>query len=388
MLIEYLTEDQRALLVEWRRRWEGIGLSTAAADRPAAEMAIKQAYGRAGLSPPRRIVWCGSPLGLGLARALTVCAGQPIGAPVARVIEHSAWAAADVQVGRAVTGEVTATVRHQLMDELWPTIRARVEEPLRHAIRAAAAEAVAQDGGTPLWDSIKDWIAASVKAVVAESISGSHDAYWLGFYDYLREVVGLRRETEALQGLTAAARAAGWWLPHERVCWVSERPRRLERNRWGSLHSETGPAVLYPDGWSIHAVDGVRLSRHLFEGEVTAREVLELDNSEIRRVLVGRIGFERLIEETGARPIHTDAYGALYRIEAPDEPIMLVAVRNPPDKTGHERRYLLPVDPELCPMRETEDGIEFGEPQELTAHNAVASTYGLRGSDYSPARRT
>lgn len=388
MLIEHLGDDQRDRLDEWRRRWERTGLSTEPADRPAAERGIKEAYGRSGLSPPRRIVWCGSPLGLGLARALAVCAGEPIGAPVARVIENSTWGTADVQVGRAVSEEVTSVVRGRIMDRLWPRVRSDIEEEIQHAIRAATAEALAREGGTPRWKSTKHGIAALVEATIEESISGAHDAYWLGFYDYLREVVGLRRETEILQGLTGAARAAGWWLPHEQVCWVSERPRLLERDRWGGLHCETGPAVVYPDGWCIYSLGHVQVPRRLFEGDVTARELLEVGNAEIRRVLVGRFGLDRLIEETDAAPIHTDEYGALYRIDAPDEPIMLVAVRNPPDKTGRQRRYLLPVDPELCPMRETRDGIEFGEPQELTARNAVASTYGMRGGDYKPARRT
>lgn len=34
------------------------------------------------------------------------------------------------------------------------------------------------------------------------------------------------------------------------------------------------------------------------------------------------------------------------------------------------------------------DGGFFGEPQEMTAHNAVASTFGLRGEQYSPTIET
>jgi hypothetical protein len=34
------------------------------------------------------------------------------------------------------------------------------------------------------------------------------------------------------------------------------------------------------------------------------------------------------------------------------------------------------------------DGGQFGEPQEMTAHNAVASTFGLRGEQYEPVMET
>ena len=49
------------------------------------------------------------------------------------------------------------------------------------------------------------------------------------------------------------------------------------------------------------------------------------------------------------------------------------------------KEYFLRVHPELRPM--TADG-KTGEPQALTAHNAVASTFGLRGDDYWPTIET
>jgi len=46
----------------------------------------------------------------------------------------------------------------------------------------------------------------------------------------------------------------------------------------------------------------------------------------------------------------------------------------------HLRDYV-PVHPELRPML---GGDELGEPQELTARNAIASTFGKRGEVYRP----
>ena len=65
--IESLTAGQEARLPEFVERWTQIGLSTEPADRPRAESAIRKMYVLAGLAPPRMIVWCGSPVSLGLA---------------------------------------------------------------------------------------------------------------------------------------------------------------------------------------------------------------------------------------------------------------------------------------------------------------------------------
>lgn len=55
--------------------------------------------------------------------------------------------------------------------------------------------------------------------------------------------------------------------------------------------------------------------------------------------------------------------------------------RKTAEPDGSFKEYMLRVHPELRPML---DGGQFGEPQALTAHNAVASTFGLRGEQYAP----
>ena len=69
-MITSLTEAQKAQMAAYRDKWIEIGLSTAPADRPRAERALRAAYRAAGLREPRSIVWCGSPLAQGLTRAL------------------------------------------------------------------------------------------------------------------------------------------------------------------------------------------------------------------------------------------------------------------------------------------------------------------------------
>lgn len=115
----------------------------------------------------------------------------------------------------------------------------------------------------------------------------------------------------------------------------------------------------------------------------TVREIERERNAEVRRVMVERFGMERFLLESGAQLIHTDETGALYRRElADDEPIIAVHVINStPEPDGSLKKYMLRVQPELRPML---GNGRFGEPQELTARNAVASTFGLRGDQYRP----
>ena len=62
MRIEALTPEQESRLGEYRDKWVRIGLATGAADRPAVEAGIREAYRAGGLAPPQVILWLRSPL--------------------------------------------------------------------------------------------------------------------------------------------------------------------------------------------------------------------------------------------------------------------------------------------------------------------------------------
>lgn len=103
--------------------------------------------------------------------------------------------------------------------------------------------------------------------------------------------------------------------------------------------------------------------------------------------MIERYGQAKFLMDSGAMEIHRDDFGVLYRKDvADDEPIVMVKVCNStPEPDGSYKDYFLRVNPELRPL-----GLDntMGEPQPLTAHNAVASTFGLRGDEYAPEVET
>jgi hypothetical protein len=140
---------------------------------------------------------------------------------------------------------------------------------------------------------------------VGDSGYGQHDANWLAFYQYFREVTDLKTETDKISALTDLAMHAGWWLPHEKICWVSERHNILRRDESGRLHDVSGPAVAYPDGWAIYAVHGVRVPAWIVEEKhtITVEKVDAEQNTEIRRVMIDFMGWPRYIKDAGLSPV-------------------------------------------------------------------------------------
>lgn len=244
-------------------------------------------------------------------------------------------------------------------------------------------EAVNKIASTLAGPNKKASVWASVGDSVRDSVYGQHDANWLSFYKFFEAECGLEAQTEKLAGLWELCESAGWALPHENICWVSERHCTCNRDERGRLHCLTGPALAYADGFSIYAVHGVRLSMDIIENpkSIDIPRIEKEANAEIRRVMIERYGQSKYIVDSGAQEIACDDFGTLYRKElAGDEPILMVKVINSSaEPDGSYREYFLRVHPECRPMLE---GNRFGDVQTLTPLNAIASTFGKMGSEY------
>ncbi len=406
--IEKLTAAQTAKLAEYRDEWIAIGLSTAPADREKSEAAIVAAYAIAKLPPPK-IVWCGSPLSQGLTRAIIL--DQSVAASVRASVRDSVGASVrdligasvsnpvmdsiTASVGASVRDSVRASVNESICDMVWDPVWASVWASVRASVRASVWVSVWNSVGDSVWRSVGDslgyelmdsigdsvwdacWdigtdsLSESISDSVSQSGYGQHDAGWLALCAYFRDVVGLTEQVAPLAGLIEQARHSGWYLAHEKICWISERHNLLCRDERGRLHNLSGPAVAYPDGWAIYAVHGVRVPATIIEHpeRITADKILAQQNTEVQRVMLEVMGHDRFLSDAEAKPISTDSAGELFRIDLPyDEELVLVRVVNATaEPNGEFKRYILRVPPEM-----------------QTAREAVAWTFGLTSDEYCP----
>ena len=276
-MITKLTDAQIAKFPEYVTKWTAIGLSTAPADRPRAEAAIAKMYAVAGLAAPR-IVWCGAPLSQGVTRALVASVGSSVGSSV--------WNS----VGSSVRNSVGGSVRSSVGDSVRSSVASSVRNSVGDSVRSS------------VWNSVGDSVGDSVGSSVGDSVYGAHDAGWLAFYRFFRDECGLSEKTARLEGLWELCQSAGWALPHEHICWVSERHSVLRRNDSGRLHCEDGPALAYPDGWELWVVHGVAVDEQIvMRPETQTLEQIEADdNAESKRVRIERFGWPRYLRESGA----------------------------------------------------------------------------------------
>ena len=85
--------------------------------------------------------------------------------------------------------------------------------------------------------------------------------------------------------------------------------------------------------------------------------------------MIELFGQEKFLRDSGAKEVHKDEFGTLYRKELlDDEPLVMVKVKNAtPESDGQFKDYFLRVPPQM-----------------KTAHQAVAWTFGKESTAYVP----
>ena len=402
--IDQLSDEERARFNEWADKWIEIGLRTGPADRARFEAAVKACYGFAGIEWPGVVVWVPSPLVIALAAPTTALVIEAVKAaqraPLARVEDRhkktgrfqSIRAAVDDAVDAAVGGAVRAAVD----DAVGGAVRAAVDAAVGGAVRGAVGGAVDDAVRGAVGAAVDDAVDAAVRNVIGRSwpnyIGGQFwsGGYWWGgaFTSFFREICKLKLKGDLWdrgRAYEATVESACWWWPHRHFVMVCERPTVIHRELVNSamprgqdshrLHCENGPAVAWPDSWGVWAIHGVRVSQQVVEAPhtLTAVQIRDEQNTEVRRVMLERFGFDRFINAIGALPQHADECGTLYRVELPnDEPLVMVSVLNSTlEPDGSRKPYILRVPPDV-----------------QTAREALAWTFNQQVDQYQPAIET
>lgn len=359
-----LTPEQTAALARYRARWAAIRRSTEAADRDAAEEGVRLAYHAAGLDPPDRLVWCESPVALS---ALARKASHADGPNVRSVIIER------------LRRQVAALVRRRIPARVLALVESMVDPD--DALVAAAADAVIQSTereqvsllalvrrSYPLsWSTALD-VLAGRQGLRYDGV-GQHDLSWLGTYEYLRDVLELYGDTARLTGLWQVAQTLGWLQPHQRTCWLSERPDLLRGDTRDRLHEAGGPALRYPDGWSVWAWKGVEIPRWMIDrpDRITLAAIDAESNVELRRCLIEIMTPARYVALGGPERVAEDETGVLWRKTwfPPDAWAAVEVINATAEPDGTRRHFFLQVPAHM-----------------RTAREAVAWTYGLGTKAY------
>jgi hypothetical protein len=214
-----------------------------------------------------------------------------IGDSVWNSVWESVGSSVGLVVGDPVERSIRSSVRSSILALIEPSVRDSVTSSTENMVRASVRDAITA--------SLRDTITPINRDSFFDQGYGQDNADWLASFDYLAEVLQFKEQTQQLAGMWLQSKSGGWFLPRKNLCWMAERHNilHLKNNR---PHCENGPAVVYPDGWSVWALNGICMKPQYVmtpADKLTPAIVLKEKNVDQRRELIRKIGVIRMIDQ-------------------------------------------------------------------------------------------
>lgn len=410
-----LTPEHRAQLEPWRDKWIANAMSTAAMtheDRVACTEAVFGLYEAAKIPAPKAVVFVPSPFVLAFAGGFAAAAiknGKPLPPMRQQQIENPLWNAIYRATHAATQPDQMSIEAGRENFKFSPVIRTISEARVFLAQKPAAypdfvgSPETRDDDGIPAADQLTKWyyLGCDMRALANELDVGTFGLrcaasswrmwqggnQWSGydaFLSFFQDIAKLDLPVyEQYKHWRVLAERSGPRVVHPDFCIISDRPEVLtvdERNR---PHSERGPFCRWRDGSSLYAVHGVRVPGWLIEypDKLDIKAISSESNTEVQRLMIERYGWNKYVHDIGGETVdHHKRWGTLLR--TPSGLVLKVTNRSP-EPDGTFREYMLPVADECEPLPDPNDpNGRLGQPQPLTALNAVASTFGMTGKEY------
>ena len=152
---------------------------------------------------------------------------------------------------------------------------------------------------------------SSLESSLESSNWGQQEQYWIGFYRFMELTLKIQYDPEKSTHLgwwQDIAESANWWFPYEGFCFVSERPIRCTIDEQRRLHHESLAAMEFKDGWRVYAYHGTTVPAYVIESPetISIEQIKKENNAEVRRCMVERMGWQKFVDLSELKVIHSD----------------------------------------------------------------------------------
>jgi hypothetical protein len=335
--IETMTPEQEAQVELFREQWRKKALSTDRVDQKATKEAITKMYELIGKKPPI-FLFCPSlqfaQFQINFCRELFAILKEQgkggvapeFGDNLRENLGDNLW----YNLGENLRDNLWDNLRYNLgdnlrynlgenlRDNLWDNLRYNLGENLGDNLRYNLGENL----GDNLWYNLRYNLGDNLRYNLGDNLQknlkyehtyfwGNMDAYWIAFYQFPEKFLGIKYKTsdsEKLELWSKVAESASWFWTYENYCFVSDRPTSYGFDEEYRMHSSTGPAIEFTDGWKLYRWHGVEVPENwiLAPETIKKQDVINEQNAEKRRCLMEILGPEKFSEMLGVLVIDQD----------------------------------------------------------------------------------
>jgi len=360
--IEKLTKKQQAQLAPFHAEWLAWGTSTARADRAKAEAAILAMRAEIGSKTKPIFIWCDSPatsllamhvikspqwakaigglesslrsslrssLWSSLRSSLWSSLGSSLESSLRSSLWSSLWSSLESSLWSSLRSSLWSSLWSSLGSSLWSSLESSLRSSLWSSLGSSLRSSLWSSLGPSLWSSLESSLGSSLRSILNEigyHWWGQHESYWIAFYLFCRDVVGVSYDPQKSRHLDLwrdVAQSCCWLWCFENYVICSERPTVVSMDERNVLHSETGPALAFADGWKVYAWRGTVVPGEWIESKATLDPSIALTDPSVerRRAAASIIGWDKVLGSISSRVIDEDAdpqIGTLLEVDLPD----------------------------------------------------------------------
>ncbi|MDR1611754.1 MAG: hypothetical protein LBT97_03100 [Planctomycetota bacterium] len=241
-----------------------------------------------------------------------------VGSPLTASAVSTAYMSAD-SIWRDMDGKATAKVN--AADIVLKTVAGRIDDKAKFGVTDTVIDAVLGALRRGSSANTRETVAQKARESLANAkgvwpyLDGQWMSYYTAWYNYYQEVLGL--ELPPAWVINDQINFGGVW-PLTDIVVVSRRPEHILRDSTGRLHADGKAAVQYCDGFSIYALNGVRVPEWLAltsESAIDPARFAEIANAEVRQVFIRKVGIERIAQACGAETVDTNGDYDLWMVD-------------------------------------------------------------------------
>ena len=234
-------------------------------------------------------------------------------------IDENIWS----NIWSNIRSNIYENIAENIESNIWSNIRSNIYEKIYENIESNIWSNIYEN----IYENIVSNIVSNIRSNIGLNIRsnidenryiftycwGQHDIGWVQYNSYFVNS-GLLPEDDnfaIIRMWKDLSKSAGWCYTLKNVVFVCEKPSELHINENGKLHKDGSMALKYSDGYGLYMLNGVQVPKWLAvsrDTEIRPSKIAEIDNVEIRREFVRKIGIERIKYSLGAKTIHTDTY--------------------------------------------------------------------------------
>ncbi|MHB1275789.1 MAG: DUF6745 domain-containing protein [Candidatus Humimicrobiaceae bacterium] len=208
-----------------------------------------------------------------------------------------------------------------------------------------------------VWDQVRGQVSDQVESqellYFGISYYGDISDYgWASFYDYF-ERIGLDYKNDNYNNLKKLITSGIFsFIPLNDFCIICPLPDKIFRLD-EKLHSETGSAISWKDGYELFFLHGICFKKDIWEKiitkNITAKDILKFANIEQRMAALKFYGADNLLSELDAKLIDNTAGYELYKLDKIfSQPAYFLKYSCP--STG--RVYVSGIDPKVGKIKD------------------------------------